>query len=1049
MRFNESPASMTNKPLKIAFLGPPGTFSQAAVINRFGADCEQLPCSSIDDVFTALEQLRADYGVVPIENSTEGSVNNTQDCLIDTELSIVGEEVIEIEHHLLVPNQAENMIVKVIASHKQSLAQCREWIRSNCPEAELLECASNADAASRVNAEKGIAAIAGSLAAEAYNLRVLAQGIQDKQHNRTRFILLQREQAAPSGEDKTSILVYTANEPGALFRLLEPFQRLQINLSKIDSRPSKKEAWAYVFFIDFEGHVDDKKIVTLFDGLRCCAEEIKILGSYPAHNQRALNRTVNVSNALQRSSQIRQESARFAPLKSKTVGIIGLGMIGGSIALGLRRIFPDLNILAADPDTKALQAAKNEGTLTRANNVDELIASADLIVLAVPPLALTSYLPKLQQLGKPEAVFTDAGSVKSHITANLVDFETGFSARFVPGHPIAGSEKSGYASARADLFERRRVILTPNAGSSVVAVAEVHLLWRALGAEVLGMTPARHDEILAATSHLPHLLAYSIVDLLRHQDASEEIFHYAAGGFADFSRIASSNAQMWSDIFVSNADATEAILAQYIRYLGKVKQFIEHRRGQDLKLLFQRAKDARDNFFVNHQNFSRATTMTNDAKTYRLRPGGSISGVLRVPGDKSMSHRAVMFGALAKGVTRVEGLLESEDVMNTLAAFREMGVTFVGPDAGELTIYGVGMQGLKAPRAPLYLGNSGTALRLLAGLMAAQPFESRLTGDESLSSRPMERIVKPLTEMGATIKMSEEGTAPLEIKGADLKGIDYDMPVASAQVKSSLLLAGLFAEGLTRVTEPAICRDHSERMLRGFGYELEGGYPEPDVSLYGGGMLRATNIDVPADISSAAFFLVAAAITPGARLTLQHVGVNPTRTGVLEILRQMGADLYLDNECEVGGEPVADITIRHAPLAGVEIDPALVPLAIDEFPALFVAAACAEGRTILRGAEELRVKESDRIEVMAAGLRMLGVSVETFEDGIAIAGAPEFTGAIIHSHGDHRIAMAFAVASLRAQSEITIQQCQNVATSFPGFLELANKVGLKIEELID
>ncbi|MBG10706.1 MAG: bifunctional prephenate dehydrogenase/3-phosphoshikimate 1-carboxyvinyltransferase [Gammaproteobacteria bacterium] len=1038
---------MTNEPLKIAYLGPPGTFSQAAVINRFGSDCEQLPCGTIDDVFTALEQLSADYGVVPIENSTEGSVNNTQDCLIDTELSIVGEEVIDIEHNLLVPNRSGNMTVKVIASHKQSLAQCRDWIRSNCPGVELLECTSNADAASRVNEEKGIAAIAGSLAAKAYNLRVLARGIQDKEHNRTRFILLQREKAPPSGFDKTSILVYTANEPGALFRLLEPFQRLQISLSKIDSRPSKKEAWAYVFFIDFEGHVEDKKIVMLFDRLKDCTEEIKVLGSYPAQNQGALNQTANVSKALRSSVKIRQEGTRVAPLKSKTVGIIGLGMIGGSIALGLRRTFPDLDILAADPNTESLQAAKNEGTLTRAGSVEEVIASADLIILAVPPLALPKHLSKLQQHGKPEAVFTDVSSVKSHITANLADFETEFSSRFVPGHPIAGSEKSGYVSAKPELFERRRVILTPHADNSVAAVAEVHLMWRALGAEVLGMTSARHDEVLAATSHLPHLLAYSIVDLLLHQDASEEVFRYAAGGFADFSRIASSNAQMWSDIFVANSDATDAILTQYMRYLGDIKQLIEHRQGSDLKLLFQRAKDARDNFIVNHRNLSRATTMTNYAKSYLLRPGGSISGALRVPGDKSMSHRAVIFGSLAKGVTRVEGFLEGEDAINTVSAFREMGVTIVGPDSGKLTIYGVGMQGLKAPRAPLYMGNSGTAMRLLAGLMAAQPFESRLIGDESLSVRPMGRIVKPLTEMGATIEMSENGTPPLQIKGADLRGIDYDMPVASAQVKSSLLLAGLFAEGITRVTEPAICRDHTERMLRGFGYELEGGYPEPDVSLYGGGSLQATSIDVPADISSAAFFLVAAAITPGANLTLQHVGVNPTRTGVLEILRQMGADLCFDNECEVGGEPVADIIIRYAPLAGIEIDPALVPLAIDEFPALFVAAACADGRTVLRGAEELRVKESDRLEVMAAGLRSLGVSVETFLDGIAIAGVPEFSGATIDSQGDHRIAMAFAVASLRAQSEITIKHCQNVATSFPGFVKLANKVGLKIKEI--
>ena len=410
-------------PQKIAYLGPPGTFSQAAVIGRFGADCEQLACSTIDDVFAAVAQARADCGLVPIENSTEGSVNNTQDCLIETELSIVGEEVINIEHNLLVPKYAEQMAVKVIASHKQSLAQCRNWIRGNCPDAELLECMSNADAASRVSQDDGIAAIAGNLAAEAYDLHIRARGIQDNKDNRTRFIVLQRAKAASSGVDKTSILVYTRNEPGALFRLLEPFQQLQISLSKIDSRPSKKEAWAYVFFIDFEGHVDDQKIVALFDRLNTCTEEIKVLGSYPAFYQAASDSSDNISKASPTISQGESKGLQVAPLKSKTVAIIGLGLIGGSIALGLRRKFPDLDILAADPDTQALNAARNEGTLTGTGSAEEVIAAADLIVLAMPPLAIPEYLPLLQKHGKPNAVFTDVGSVKSHVLANLIDRE--------------------------------------------------------------------------------------------------------------------------------------------------------------------------------------------------------------------------------------------------------------------------------------------------------------------------------------------------------------------------------------------------------------------------------------------------------------------------------------------------------------------------------------------------------------------------------------------------------------------------------------------------
>lgn len=736
-------------------------------------------------------------------------------------------------------------------------------------------------------------------------------------------------------------------------------------------------------------------------------------------------------------------------LSSRQVCIVGLGMIGGSIARGLRLALPELTITAVDQDADALRVALEDGTLSASGSIEELAASADLIILAVPPLALPGLLAQLQAHARAAAVFTDVGSVKTHIAEALAGCDESFASRFVPGHPIAGSEKSGYQAANPELFAGRKLILTPLPHNNAAAVAEVNRLWRILGAEVLGMSPSRHDEVLAATSHLPHLLAYAIVDLLLHQDSSEDIFRYAAGGFADFSRVASSNAQMWSDVFVANAEATEKVLDQYINYLQSLKALINQRAGQDLKTIFQRAKQTRDNFVLRLTNPAQAMAMNNTPSRYRVSPGGSVTGTIRVPGDKSISHRSVIFGALAKGVTRVSGFLEGEDAMNTVAAFREMGVTITGPENGELTIYGVGMQGLQPPRKPLYMGNSGTAMRLLAGLLAAQPFDSELTGDESLSGRPMERIVKPLGQMGASIEMSTAGTPPLRIAGADLVGLSYDMPVASAQVKSSLLLAGLFAEGKTAVTEPAICRDHTERMLRGFGYELEGGYPDAVVTLYGGGSLQATAIDVPADISSAAFFLVAAAITPGSELTLRHVGVNPTRTGIIELLRQMGAQIEMSNETEVGGEPVADLSVRYSPLHGIEIDPALVPLAIDEFPVLFVAAACADGRTVLRGAEELRVKESDRIEAMAEGLKTLGIELETFADGIRIEGGTGLGGGTIDSHGDHRIAMAFTVAGLRASAEIEILNCQNVATSFPGFVSQANEVGLEIEELSD
>ncbi|GAB3287655.1 3-phosphoshikimate 1-carboxyvinyltransferase [Parahaliea aestuarii] len=431
---------------------------------------------------------------------------------------------------------------------------------------------------------------------------------------------------------------------------------------------------------------------------------------------------------------------------------------------------------------------------------------------------------------------------------------------------------------------------------------------------------------------------------------------------------------------------------------------------------------------------------------FKLMPGGTISGEARVPGDKSISHRSIMLGALAEGTTRVSGFLEGEDALATVAAFRAMGVRIEGPEDGEVEIHGVGLHGLKAPARALDVGNSGTTIRLLSGLLAGQDFDVELTGDASLQKRPMGRVMEPLARMGAQIT-GADGKPPLKIAGGSaLKGIHYDLPMASAQVKSCVLLAGLYAEGRTSVTEPAPTRDHTERMLRGFGYEVKNS--NGVISLAGGGQLQGAEIDVPADISSAAFFLVAASIAPGSDLLLTHVGINPTRIGVINILTLMGADIQLKHEREVGGEPVADIRVRYAPLKGIEIPEDQVPLAIDEFPALFIAAACAEGRTILRGAEELRVKESDRIAAMAEGLTTLGVGNEVLDDGIIIDGGP-LGGGVIHTYHDHRIAMAFSIAALRAEQEIRVLDCDHVATSFPGFDALARGLGLQVSALAD
>jgi 3-phosphoshikimate 1-carboxyvinyltransferase len=424
-------------------------------------------------------------------------------------------------------------------------------------------------------------------------------------------------------------------------------------------------------------------------------------------------------------------------------------------------------------------------------------------------------------------------------------------------------------------------------------------------------------------------------------------------------------------------------------------------------------------------------------------PSGPLRGELRVPGDKSISHRAIMFAALADGVSRIRGFLEGEDTRATARAFAQMGVRIDAPSAGERIVHGVGLHGLHAPEGDIDCGNAGTGMRLLTGLLAGQAFDSRLVGDESLSKRPMRRVIEPLAAMGSRIE-SNDGLPPLRIRGgAALQGIDYTLPVASAQVKSAILLAGLHAQGETRVREPHPTRDYTESMLRSFGWPIEFGSGWARVS--GSHRLHAADIDVPADFSSAAFFLVAASLTPGSELVLRGVGMNPRRIGLLAALRAMGADIQASDPREQGGEPVADLVVRHATLHGIEVPVDIVPDMIDEFPILFVAAAAARGTTRVRGAAELRVKESDRIAVMAKGLRALGIRIEETPDGAIIEGSA-FTGGEADSCGDHRCAMSLAVAGLVANAPVHIRDCANVATSFPGFVALAQSCGFALAE---
>ena len=742
------------------------------------------------------------------------------------------------------------------------------------------------------------------------------------------------------------------------------------------------------------------------------------------------------------------------PLFEK-VAFIGLGLIGSSLARVMLAENLSRHIVASTRSEKTLQDALELGLIEQGfNNPIDAVQGADLVVLALPVQATEKVLRLIQPHLADNVILTDVGSTKgSVVAAAKAVFGEHLPAGFVPGHPIAGAEHTGVHAGKVDLFANHKVILTPLPSSAPWAVNKLIQMWESAKAEVICMDVEKHDEVLAYTSHLPHLMAFNLVEQLANREDNLDIFRYAAGGFRDFSRIAASDPQMWHDIFFANKTALLKAVDGFESQLAIIRQLIEQEDSHALMGLLGHAQAARQHF--NHM-LAKKPFMENNHVTqkFTILPGAkTFQGKFTVPGDKSVSHRSIMFGAIAEGTTHVTGFLEGEDALATLQAFRDMGVSIEGPKNGEVTIHGVGMQGLKAPAGAIYMGNSGTSMRLLAGMLSAQQFDSVMTGDASLTKRPMERIAKPLREMGAQIQTTgERGTPPVSITGAQaLKGIHYDLPMASAQVKSGILLAGLWAEGETSVTEPEPTRDHTERMLRAFGYEVktEGNR----ISLQGGGKLVGTDIQVPSDISSAAFFMVGAAITENSDVTLEAVGINPTRTGVIEILKQMGADLSVENERIAGGEPIADIRIRGSrTLKGIHVPEDQVPLAIDEFPALFIAAACAEGQTVLTGAAELRVKESDRIQVMADGLKTMGIDCTPTDDGIIIQGKGKagdwsavFTGGEIESHHDHRIAMSFSMAGLRTSGEIKIVGTETVATSFPTFTELAGVAGLNIQ----
>ncbi len=531
--------------------------------------------------------------------------------------------------------------------------------------------------------------------------------------------------------------------------------------------------------------------------------------------------------------------------------VIGVGLIGGSIARAARQHGLSKNIVGygRQQDIHNLETAKRLGVIDEFYlQIEDAVKGADCVVIATPVASIESIFALLEPFWSEHTIYTDVGSTKGNVVSAAQRVFGVVPDNLVLAHPIAGAERSGVEASVDDLFLNKRLIITPLSNTRTEAMHKIQCFWEWCGSLVSVMDVKHHDAVLAATSHLPHILAFALVDMLGHKDEKSEIFKYAASGFRDFTRIASSDPTMWRDICSANKNEIIPLIQQTREQLDKIQCLLENEDSQQLFAIFAYANTARQRFLNQFEgNMSKSIT-------FQVQPGGTLQGEARVPGDKSMSHRSVMLGSLAEGVTHVKGFLEAEDALATLQAFRDMGVEIEGPVNGCLTIHGVGKHGLKAPKNELYLGNSGTSMRLLSGLLAGQSFNSVLTGDKSLSGRPMKRVTEPLVAMGAEIKTTEKGTAPLYITGkaGQLKGIDYVMPMASAQVKSCLLLAGMYAEGETSVTEPAPTRDHTERMLSGFCYTVN--KQGSKVTITAKGDFMATDIDVPSDISSAAFF---------------------------------------------------------------------------------------------------------------------------------------------------------------------------------------------------
>ncbi len=709
----------------------------------------------------------------------------------------------------------------------------------------------------------------------------------------------------------------------------------------------------------------------------------------------------------------------------RRLGIVGVGLLGGSLGLVARRDGLADEVVGVGRTQRNLDVALERGCVDRAATSVDALAGADLVVLATPIGTLASSAAAIAPHLAEGAIVTDVGSSKASVVEECSVALNG-RARFVGSHPIAGLETSGASAAHEDLFEGARCVVTPVAATDADALREVKALWVAMGMSVDEMSPVEHDRVLALTSHLPHVAAWALARAVAAtRGGGVDPLRFSGPSLKDMTRIAGASVDMWRDILVSNADSILAQVDLFRTGIDDLASAIAKRDGPAIEGFLNEATELRQALV------SDGGPAVAEGGVEIVSAAPPLLGAVELPGDKSIGHRSLILGALAHGTTKITGLSSGEDNASTLAVLGSLGVESCRQD-DRVWIEGRGFEGLRAPSEPLDCGNSGTTIRMMCGVLAGRPFEATLDGDESLRKRPMARVTDPLEMLGARFG-SSEGRPPLRVCGATLRPGVFELPVASAQVKTALLLAGLQATGETTVVEPGASRDHTERLLPIFGVEVR----RPDgqtVSVRGPARLEAARIAIPGDPSAAAFWLVAGSIVPGSRLELRGVSVNPTRTGALDVLRAMGARITLTEREAVGEEPVADLVVESAPLRATEVSGETMLRAIDEFPALAVAAAVAEGATRFADGSELRLKESDRLAAMTQGLSRLGVRVEEASDGLIVHGGAGIGGGEVETYRDHRIAMAFAVAGLVARDPVRVRDAEIMAVSDPSFL---------------